>query len=111
MPPYSTSATVRSPVPMSMLIVPAETLLVGEQPSEPTNTSSIDEPVFWGTTSYRMEFQNHLGTTNFLFSDGHVKAMKPTATALTKNMWSVEDDGIGPSNLRTNLARAESLWK
>jgi prepilin-type N-terminal cleavage/methylation domain-containing protein/prepilin-type processing-associated H-X9-DG protein len=111
MPPYNTTATVKSPVAMSMLIVPAETLLVGEQPSEPTNTSSIKEPVFWGSTSYRMEFQNHLGTTNFLFGDGHVKAMKPTATALTKNMWSVEDDGIGPSNLRTNLARAESLWK
>jgi prepilin-type N-terminal cleavage/methylation domain-containing protein/prepilin-type processing-associated H-X9-DG protein len=31
---------------------------------------------------------NHLGTTNYLFADGHVKAMKPTATVSGGNMWA-----------------------
>jgi prepilin-type processing-associated H-X9-DG protein len=33
-----------------------------------------------------------LGTTNFLFADGHVKALKPTAT-MNPNMWTIADDG------------------
>ncbi len=32
-------------------------------------------------------FQGHLGTANFLFADGHVKAMKPSATTQPFNMW------------------------
>jgi prepilin-type N-terminal cleavage/methylation domain-containing protein/prepilin-type processing-associated H-X9-DG protein len=35
---------------------------------------------------------NHLATTNYLFVDGHVKSLKPTATvaAGTLNMWSLD---------------------
>jgi prepilin-type N-terminal cleavage/methylation domain-containing protein/prepilin-type processing-associated H-X9-DG protein len=106
MPPFSaTTTSIRSPVPISLLVVPAETLLVGEQPSD---AATQDEPVFWASTSNRMTVQNHLGTSNWLFADGHVKAMKPTATASPKNMWTVEDDGIGPGNLRGNLRTAEA---
>jgi len=32
-------------------------------------------------------FAGHLGTTNFLFADGHVKAMKPVRTMTPLNMW------------------------
>ena len=32
-------------------------------------------------------FAGHLGTTNCLFLDGHVKAMRPTATMTPVNMW------------------------
>jgi prepilin-type N-terminal cleavage/methylation domain-containing protein/prepilin-type processing-associated H-X9-DG protein len=35
-------------------------------------------------------FPGHLGMVNFLFCDGHVKAMKPIATVQTTNMWSVQ---------------------
>ena len=36
-----------------------------------------------------MDFTNHLGTANFLFVDGHVKALKTTATiAGGVNMWA-----------------------
>jgi len=35
-------------------------------------------------------FQNHLGFTNFLFADGHVKSLKPAATiANGVNMWTL----------------------
>ncbi len=41
----------------------------------------------------------HSGTCNYGFCDGHAKAMKPTMTNLTSNMWSIEDDGpCGPSD-------------
>lgn len=33
------------------------------------------------------DFQGHLGTANYLFADGHVKALRPIATASTINMW------------------------
>jgi len=31
---------------------------------------------------------NHLGTSNYLFADGHVKAMKPLATVTGGNLWA-----------------------
>ena len=41
-------------------------------------------------------FQDHLGTTNFLFADGHVKSLKPTATiAGGANEWLNNPVGAG----------------
>ena len=40
-------------------------------------------------------FKGHLGTGNFLFADGHVKALKPVATTTPFNMWGSFDDGTG----------------
>ncbi len=37
-------------------------------------------------------FSGHLGTVNFLFADGHVKALKPTATGSPINMWNIEEN-------------------
>ncbi|MBC8139521.1 MAG: DUF1559 domain-containing protein [Fibrella sp.] len=34
----------------------------------------------------------HLGTVNFVFADGHVKSMKPTATGSPVNMWNIEEN-------------------
>ncbi len=34
-------------------------------------------------------FTNHLATTNYLFADGHVKAMNPSATINGVNMWGL----------------------
>jgi prepilin-type N-terminal cleavage/methylation domain-containing protein/prepilin-type processing-associated H-X9-DG protein len=67
-------------------------------------------------------FAGHLGTTNFLFADGHVKAMKPLATlsAAMKgtgsvNLWSrkqidVLDGTIGPDRFRDNLKVAQDFY-
>ena len=41
-----------------------------------------------GTISY---LQGHLGTTNFLFMDGHVKSLKPTATGTPTCMWTINN--------------------
>jgi prepilin-type N-terminal cleavage/methylation domain-containing protein/prepilin-type processing-associated H-X9-DG protein len=70
---------------------PATTILVheqagGEWESFSYNTGKIDGN---GTANPPYAFTNHLTTTNFLFVDGHVKALKPGATSTTSvNMWA-----------------------
>ena len=49
-------------------------------------------------------FSGHLGTINWLFADGHVKALKPAATGTPVNMWTIEDDAAAPAAFVTNLA-------
>jgi prepilin-type N-terminal cleavage/methylation domain-containing protein/prepilin-type processing-associated H-X9-DG protein len=44
---------------------------------------------------------NHLGTSNYLFLDGHVKSLKLTATVANGNMWALDPDNTGGTN--TNL--------
>jgi prepilin-type N-terminal cleavage/methylation domain-containing protein/prepilin-type processing-associated H-X9-DG protein len=44
-------------------------------------------------------FRGHLGTGNFLFADGHVKSMKPIATATPFNMWGAfQDQSTNPAD-------------
>ena len=48
-------------------------------------------------------FAGHLQQVNFLFADGHVKSLKPSAT-VTPNMWNVEENtGDGNATLATNM--------
>ena len=48
--------------------------------------------------------QNHLGMSNYLFADGHVKALKPLATVTGVNMWTLNPtvDAV-PTVLRNAL--------
>ena len=48
------------------------------------------DPEFWDNVD-DFTFQNHLGTTNFLYTDGHVKAQKPMQTITPVNMWDVQN--------------------
>lgn len=52
---------------------------------------------------------NHLGTTNFLFADGHVKALKLTATANGTNMWIINNQTTNAvsTNWQTALGNAQ----
>jgi prepilin-type N-terminal cleavage/methylation domain-containing protein/prepilin-type processing-associated H-X9-DG protein len=54
----------------------------------------------WNTgtvhSSTTSTLQGHLGTTNFLFADGHVKAMKPSATSNANLcMWTLSGGAAG----------------
>lgn len=82
---------------LASLQVPSTTLLVGE------HISRVD-PEFYATDpSDAFLFTNHLGTSSFLFADGHVKSLKPTAT-MNPNMWTVEDDGDTlPANVKNQI--------
>ena len=37
-------------------------------------------------------FAGHLSTANYLFADGHVKSLRPTATASPLNMWGATNN-------------------
>ena len=94
---------------------PATTLFVIEQAGGDTRPLAIELGVFTGTTGNpASQFTNHLTTTNMLFGDGHVKAMKPSQTATsTINMWT-NDNGNGsgaPTGLITAMGTATSLLK
>jgi prepilin-type N-terminal cleavage/methylation domain-containing protein/prepilin-type processing-associated H-X9-DG protein len=65
----------------SQIDSPAQTIMVGEHPNR-------SDATYWNNNN-DMKMTNHLETTNFLFSDGHVKAMKPAATGTPVNMWNV----------------------
>ena len=72
---------------MADVVDSARTLLVGESDRD------FSELVAYGG------FKGHLQTCNFLFADGHVKAMKPSATIQNANMWTVQDDDTVPLNV------------
>jgi prepilin-type processing-associated H-X9-DG protein len=67
---------------------PATTIMVLE-----TRDSGGPADFYWSGSmaNSNQTFQGHLGTTNFLFTDGHVKALKPTATGRSVNMWTVSN--------------------
>lgn len=81
---------------------PARVIVVKEYTGTGTNPnlSSV-------SASGMFTFQSHLGTTNFLFADGHVKAMKPAATYRDGvNMWCVSETGYD-NGLRDTLQATE----
>lgn len=65
-------------------------------------------------------FTGHLGSGNFLFVDGHVKALKSKATILASeggtgsvNMWKINQASFGNpdiTNVRANLDAADNFW-
>ena len=77
----------------------SQVVLVGE--------GTFDYPEFpfqvSGTGFAQYGFAGHLGTCNFLFVDGHVKALKPASTGTPINMWTVEDNGAAPATLQDSL--------
>lgn len=102
-------------VRLASLINPSTTISITE-----TKGINISDPqATWIScfTEPSRTFTNHLGTANFLFLDGHVKAMKPTYTATPLiNMWtdnnatSVPSAAVGASAfMQTDMAQAEEV--
>lgn len=54
-------------------------------------------PEFIGKSFYEGTlFAGHLGTSNYLFADGHVKALRPIQTAQPVNLWNKDHLAITP---------------
>jgi prepilin-type N-terminal cleavage/methylation domain-containing protein/prepilin-type processing-associated H-X9-DG protein len=85
---FGGSGPINDGVAMARVDSPALVIMVGE------HTDRAD-PEFWNNQA-DTNVQGHLGTTNFLFADGHVKALKPTATVTPTNMWNITN--AAPSN-------------
>jgi len=68
-------------------------------------TSGNLTPVFQGTNyttgDIRGLWSGHLGTANYLFVDGHVKAMRPTATASPNDLWAINKQDVPCNTLLT----------
>ena len=114
--PFTWYGTVRAPTSIAALTSTATTLFVVEQAGGETEPMCYDTTKFTGTGTNPRAFTNHLGTTNMLFGDGHVKAMRPTQTATaTTNMWTNDNLNAGaagsPAVLITAMATAENNMK
>ncbi len=57
------------------------------------------------------EFRGHNGRVNFLFADGHVKSLKPTATASPVNMWTIDGAGASDPTLTALMAKWEEFLR
>ncbi len=79
---------------LAEMVSSAEIVLVTEMGQGRGFTGDMGAATNWGTAE---SFRGHMGTVNFLFCDGHVKAMKPIATGTPKNLWSCEEDGAIPT--------------
>jgi len=70
----------------------SRTILVFEN-GDITNTDAVSS-----RPSSSLYVTNHLATSNFLFADGHVKALKPSATVKNGNMWSLDPNTTAPTS-------------
>jgi len=110
-PSHQTGDAVALPT-LARLSFPATTIMVGE-----TGENRAD-PEFWDDNP-DMTNINHTGHANYLFCDGHVKTMIPTATGFPINMWNINNTtdiggtSPGPANARLAgfLSNAASLMK
>jgi len=78
--------------PMAFIQAPAQKILTAEL----MNQNWTDYGSNWWTGApgnWTNGFAGHSGTANYLFADGHVKAMKPSQTAGPLNMWGHIDGG------------------
>jgi prepilin-type processing-associated H-X9-DG protein len=79
-----------SPNKDTVIEKPSQKILIGENISTEVGVAAFD---FSTTNGFPNNgFANHLGTMNVLFGDGHVKALKPTATIMPFNMWGAFTD-------------------
>jgi prepilin-type N-terminal cleavage/methylation domain-containing protein/prepilin-type processing-associated H-X9-DG protein len=97
----SYSAAAPSPTILAQIDSPANTIAVGE-------TYNRNDPEFWDDNG-DMQMLGHTGFSNFLFADGHVKGLKPTATLTsTTNMWNVTNTQPPNNNLANFLAAEQA---
>ena len=103
------------PTALAQIAYPATCIEVGETHA---NNGNRQDPEFWSDND-DMTNINHSGRTNYLFCDGHVKTMIPTATGAPINMWNVTnttnagDAAPGPASASVSgwLANSASQLK
>jgi prepilin-type N-terminal cleavage/methylation domain-containing protein/prepilin-type processing-associated H-X9-DG protein len=73
-----------SGIALAAVDAPATKIAVGEQN---TTFTDVMHPNWTQGEITDRQWTKHLSTANHLFFDGHVKALRPTATATPLNMW------------------------
>lgn len=80
---------------------------VNDPLSDPT-CSQCHLPAAVGT--HAELFVGHSGFGNWLFADGHVKALKPSQTCQNFNIWDLDANAVCSPLFQQRLARNERYW-
>jgi prepilin-type N-terminal cleavage/methylation domain-containing protein/prepilin-type processing-associated H-X9-DG protein len=81
-------------IPLAAIQSPATKIVVGEGIE---NYTDVMHPNWTSGEIGSRVWSGHLSTANYLFFDGHVKALRPLATATPTNMWGAQTaTGGGP---------------
>jgi len=118
--PIATNTGFGYPRPMDMADVVTGTIGATSLASIAEPSRAIEVAEYKGTGTYaninstssgngNLDPTNHLGTSNYLFVDGHVKSLKPTATIRGGNMWASDPSNAAVQPILSNaLAYYES---
>jgi len=86
--------------PIAVIADSSQCILVAEY------KGNRDDPKLYNTDD--LKFQPHLGTTNFLFADGHVKSLRPSRTVTaTSSLWSVDAAHTTPTTSLVNQLNSQ----
>jgi prepilin-type processing-associated H-X9-DG protein len=110
--------TESSGISLASLQNPSQLIAVVETYHQPNAQFSIDldgyavaSGPFAGNSFYEGTlFSGHLGTSNYLFADGHVKSLRPLQTVQGTNLWYSDNAAITSNGLHV-LQVAESQFK
>ncbi|RYX84130.1 DUF1559 domain-containing protein [bacterium] len=97
------------PVKLASFGSPSQTWVVTEKSDDGGNEPYI--PYLNSLDLPSNKLTNHLGSSNWLFADGHVKALKPLATVTPYNMWiNNNPNGVAaPAGLQAKIAAQQAL--
>ena len=98
---YAGGSSLRS-THIAVVTEPSRVLLVAEY-NGTANYANINSV---SASPGGFSLTNHLTTTNFLFTDGHVKSIKPTATIASGNMWTNDPTTYTGGTVFNNLKNA-----
>jgi prepilin-type N-terminal cleavage/methylation domain-containing protein/prepilin-type processing-associated H-X9-DG protein len=119
-------AAVQNPASVIAVFETTNQWGVNPQSGQPLgDTLEIDSPMTWTPTGGAVQigtgnqylYAGHTGFSNYLFSDGHVKALRPEQTiSSTSNLWTIDNSYNGPngvtdgSNIQQNMTAEAAQW-
>ena len=122
---YGANETVFAPVILNAIENPSQIFMIGESdgggwklnnpPNDPINNPSCGGGLcdFQETDSHTDLFAGHLGRSNWLFADGHVRSLRPTETCFGQDMWDLMNNNQGApcsTALAITLRSNEQYW-
>ena len=120
---YGANVSLFAPVALSIIENPAQIYMIGESnsagwrlnypPNDPIvdpTCGTCDNPV---SSSHTDLFAGHLGRSNWLFVDGHIRSLRPTETCFGQDMWDLKNNNLGipcSAALAITLRSNEQYW-
>ncbi len=112
-----------SSVGLSQIESPSQIFLAGETdtaswnldnpPNDPTANPTCGGCYLPEAGAHTTLYAGHIGRSNWLFADGHVKSLRPTQTCQSVDMWDLDQNNSGQPcglALAASLASNEQYW-